>query len=67
VPRTEPRSDLLEDRPQDPALSLGELGLSSEPGDVAVGVPLLELPGVDDLLPLCQQEVLAELMTADGR
>src|SRR5262249_16897545 len=51
VPLFQARPDLLEDRPQRRALWLRQPGLSPEPGNVAIGLPAVQLPGVDDLLP----------------
>ena len=36
-------------------------------GDVAIRLPGVQLPGIDDLLPFGRQEVQAELVPADGR
>ena len=62
LPRQQAGSDPLEDRPQDRPLRLGQPRLSTEPGDVAVGLPGVQLPRINDLLPLGQQEMRAELV-----
>ncbi len=46
----------LENRPQDLALLAADAGLAAEPGDIAVVLPSRELPRVDDLAPLADQE-----------
>ncbi len=48
------------------ALRLGQPGLSAEPCDIAIGLPGLQLPGIDDLLPFGEEKVQAELVPADG-
>lgn len=55
-------ADLLEDRPQTGALGFGQTRLAAKAADVAIRLPGVELPGVDHLLPLGQQEVRAELV-----
>jgi hypothetical protein len=44
---------------------LREPRLATQPGHVAICLPGLQLPGIDDLLPLGEQEVLAEFVPAD--
>src|SRR5262249_5554747 len=63
--RLEPSSNALEDRPQHLTLCLWEPCLSAETSNIAVCVPIPQLPGIDHLLPLCEQEMLAELVTLD--
>ena len=48
------------------ALRFREPGLAAEPGHVAIGLPSVQLPRIDDLLPFGQQETQAELVTFDG-
>ena len=50
-----------------PRAGFREAGLPAEARDVAVGLPGLELPGIDHLLPLGQEEVRAEPVLADLR
>src|SRR5690606_28958105 len=52
----------LEDRPEDLALLLGETRLAPEAADVAVGLPGIELPGVDDGRPFAPEEVRGEFV-----
>ena len=60
--RIQPGDDPLEDRPQNLALRLRQAGLPAEPGDVAIGFPGFQLPGVDQLLPFRQQKLQAEFV-----
>ena len=55
-------ADLLEDRPQKGALGFGQTRLAAKAAHVAIRLPGVELPGIDHLLPLGQQEVRAELV-----
>src|SRR5262245_1653943 len=61
----QPSSNAHEDGPQHFALRLRQSRLSAEAGNIAIYLPVLQLPGVDYLLPFCEQEMLAELVTTD--
>ena len=52
VPRREVRSDLLEQRPKDGALSLWKSCFSAEAHDISIHLPGIHLPRINDLLPL---------------
>ena len=45
---------------------LGEPRLAAEARDVAIRLPGLELPGIDDLFPFGQQEAQAERVARHG-
>ena len=59
--------DPLEDGPQHLALGFGQPCLAAEACDIAIGLPALELPGVDHLFPLRQQEMRTELVSTHRR
>ena len=61
------RPHALENRPQDLALLAADAGLAAEPGDIAVVFPTRELPRVDDLAPLADQEPRREPVPLDLR
>ena len=63
--RLQPGTNALEDGPQHLALRFREPRLSAEARDIAIRLPVLQLPGIDDLLPFREQEMLAELVTAN--
>ena len=63
----ERRPDPGEDRPEQLALLLGEPRLAAEALHVAVVLPALELPGVDDRAPFRPEEVRAEPVALDAR
>ena len=46
----------LENRPQDLALFTANAGLATEPGDIPIVLPTRELPWVNDIAPLADQE-----------
>ena len=52
--------DLLNDGPERRTLLHGQARLASKPSDIAIGVPAIQLPCVNDVLPLAQQESEAE-------
>ncbi len=52
--RGQMRTHAFEDRPQDGALRLGKPRLSTQAPDAAIRLPCLQLPRIDDLLPLGQ-------------
>ena len=64
--RLQPGANALEDRPQHRALRLRQPRLSAEPRDIAIRLPVLQLPGIDHLLPFGEQKMQAELVAADG-
>ena len=62
--RLQAGTNALEDRPQHLALGFRQSRLSAEAGDIAIRLPVLQLPGIHHLLPFRQQEMQAELVTA---
>ena len=62
----QPGTNALEDRPQHLALRLRQPGLSAEPRDIAIRLPVLQLPCIDHLLPFGEKKMLAEFVAADG-
>ena len=56
------RPDLLEHRPEDLPLGLGEQRFSAEAGDISIRLPGVQLSRINDLLPLGQQESPTELV-----
>ncbi len=62
MPRREARADLLEQRPEDCPLSLWEPRFSTEARDISIRLPGIQLPRINDLLPLGQQEPPTELV-----
>ncbi|MCY1302863.1 hypothetical protein D9M70_525460 [compost metagenome] len=55
----------FKDAPQHLALRLREAGLSAKACYIAIRLPLLQLPGIDHLLPFGQQEMQAEFMATN--
>src|SRR5262245_52655996 len=66
VARLQPGASSLEDGPQHNTLRLRKARLSAEARDIAICLPVLQLPCVHAVLPFRQQEALAELMTGHG-
>ena len=64
--RFQPGTNALEDRPQHHALCLLEPSLSAETRDIAILLPVLQLPGINHLLPFGEEKMQAELMSANG-
>ncbi len=60
-------AEMLKDRPQDLALVAADPGLAAETRDVAIGLPGLQLPGIDHVGPFGEQEWLGELVLLDRR
>ena len=54
----------LEDGPQHRSLGLGQPGLATEPGDIAIRLPCFQLPGIHHLLPFGEEKMQIELVTA---
>ncbi len=54
------RTDAFEDRPEQLALLLAEPGLPPNPCYVPVRLPRIELPGVNDVIPLRLKEARSE-------
>jgi len=52
----------LKNGPQHSTLRLGQPGLTTQAGDIAIVFPACQLPGIDDLLPLGHQKVQTELV-----
>ena len=48
------RTDPLENSPENHSLLLSQPRLAAEPHHVTIGIPGFQLPGVDNLLPLCR-------------
>ena len=61
-----PCAHALEDRPEDCALVLAEARFAAQPCHIAIGLPRVELPGVDDVVPLRFQESMAEAVRRSG-
>ena len=61
----ERRLDLLENRPQDFPAAFGQASFAAQAGDIPVGFPTVELPGIHNLFPFGGQEVAAEGMPVD--
>ena len=62
----QPGTNALEDRPQHRALRLREPRLSAEPRDIAIRLPVLQLPRIHHLLPFGEEKMQAELVAAHG-
>ena len=62
LPRQEAGSDLLEDRPENRPLRFRQPRLSTEPYHVPIRLPRVQLPRINDLLPLRQKKCRAELV-----
>ena len=60
------RADALKDRPQHRALRLWQAGFPAQAPDVPIGLPGLQLPGVNDLFPRGHEKMPAEPLTVDG-
>ena len=56
----------FEDRPEDGPLVLAEARFATQPCHIAIGLPRVELPGVDDVVPLRFQESIAEAVRRPG-
>jgi hypothetical protein len=53
---------VLKDRPRQRSLRFGESLSPTESHDVAIGLPTVELPSVDYVFPLSEQEMMTEPM-----
>jgi hypothetical protein len=58
-------SDTLEHGPQQGTFSLRKSGLASQPPYIAVCLPAIQLPCIDHVLPLTEQEAVAESVIFD--
>jgi hypothetical protein len=56
APVVQAGADAIEDRPEADPLRLRQARLTAQPPDVPVRLPALQLPGVNDRLPLREQE-----------
>ena len=63
--RLQPGTNTLKDGPQHLSLCLREPRLPAEARDIAICFPALQLPGIYDLLPLGEEEMLTELVVAE--
>ena len=55
------RTHALEDGPKRLALRFGQTAAAAETRDDAIGIPRVQLPGIDDPLPLRQYEARRKL------
>ena len=49
--------DAFENRPKRLSLLSADPCLSAQPGDIPIGLPSLQLPGIDDLGPFAKKEM----------
>ena len=64
-PVLELEPNTLENRPEHDPLLLRQTCLPAQPHDVTICLPRVQLPGVNNLLPLHDQEMQAKLVSID--
>ena len=65
IPGFESLSDAIENGPKHSPLRFGQTGFASQPPDVPVGFPRIQLPRIDNFFPFRQKEAQAEPMTTN--